>query len=68
MTLGRVEEVLYEVEADALRDYRPETFKYVLETLNEIRQRLELPQSIGAVLQRDTHEHDGPCSVCGDQG
>lgn len=42
MTLGRVEEVLNEVEADTERDYRPETFKYVRETLNEIRRRLGL--------------------------
>lgn len=45
MTLGKVEEVLYEVEADALRDYKPETFKYVLETLNTIRERLGLEKS-----------------------
>jgi hypothetical protein len=45
MTLGRVEEVLDEVEADARRDYTPETLRYVLETLNEIRSRLGLDQS-----------------------
>ena len=42
MTLGRVEEVLDEVEADAERDFSPETRRYIVETLNEIRRRLGL--------------------------
>jgi len=42
VTLGRVEEILDEVEADARRDYRPETLKYILDTLNEVRRRLGL--------------------------
>jgi hypothetical protein len=45
MTLGRVEEVLGEVEADARRDFRPETLKYVVETLDEVRRRLGLDTS-----------------------
>lgn len=42
MTLGRVEEILDEVEADARRDYRPETLRYVLEALNRVRNELGL--------------------------
>jgi hypothetical protein len=45
MTLGRVEEVLDEVESDARHDFRPETLKYVIETLDEIRRRLGLDLS-----------------------
>jgi hypothetical protein len=47
MTLGRVEEVLDEVETDARRDFRPETLRYVIETLDEIRRRLGLDSSEG---------------------
>jgi hypothetical protein len=43
MTLGKVEEVLDEIETDVRRDYRPETLKYVLETLNRVRHELGLP-------------------------
>lgn len=39
MTLGRLAEVLDEMQEDAERDFRPETLKYVIETLNEIRRR-----------------------------
>lgn len=42
MTLGRIEEVLDEVQGEAEMDYRPETFRYVLEALNEVRTRLQL--------------------------
>lgn len=45
MTLGRVEEVLDEVEADARRDFRPETLKYVIETLDAVRRQLGLDPS-----------------------
>lgn len=45
MTLGRVEEVLDEVESDARRDYRPETLRYVVKTLDEVRRRLGLDPS-----------------------
>ena len=45
MTLSRVEEVLDEVEADARFDFRPETLRYVIETLDEIRRRLGLDMS-----------------------
>ena len=49
MTLGRVEEVLDEVQEDASLDYRPETYRYIVETLNEVRTRLKL----------DTRDEDG---------
>ena len=42
MTLGRVEEVLDEVQEDVARDYRPETMRYIVEVLNEVRIRLGL--------------------------
>jgi hypothetical protein len=42
MTLGRLEEVLDEVQAEAKLDYRPETFRYILEALNAVRERLLL--------------------------
>lgn len=42
MTLGRVEEVLDEVEADARHDYTPETLRYVREALNRVRVALGL--------------------------
>lgn len=42
MTLGRVEEVLDEVQEGAASDYRPETMKYIVEVLNEVRTRLGL--------------------------
>lgn len=42
MTLGRVEEVLDEVQEDVASDYRPETMKYIVEVLNEVRIRLGL--------------------------
>lgn len=42
MTLGRIEEILDEVQGEAEMDYRPETFRYVLDTLNEVRYRLGL--------------------------
>ena len=45
MTLGRIEEVLDEVEEDAVRDFKPETFRYIKETLDEIRRRLGLTVS-----------------------
>lgn len=45
VTLGRVEEILDEVEADARRDYRPETLRYVIEALDEVRRRLGLDLS-----------------------
>ena len=46
--LGRQElmaEILDEIEADARRDYRPETLKYVIETLDEVRRQLGLDLS-----------------------
>lgn len=45
MTLGRVEEVLDEMEAEAERDYTPQTLRYIVETLDEIRRRLGLTTS-----------------------
>lgn len=45
MTLGRVEEVLDEMEAEARLDFKPETLRYVLETIDEIRRRLGLDPS-----------------------
>ena len=42
MTLGRVEEVLDEVEDDVERDYSPETRRYIVEVLDDIRRRLGL--------------------------
>lgn len=42
MTLGRMEEILDEVQADARHDYVPETFRYIVDTLNEVRVRLGL--------------------------
>lgn len=42
MTLGRLEEVLDEMDAEAKLDFRPETFKYIHEALNEVRRRLGL--------------------------
>ena len=45
MTLGRIAEVLDELEEDARYDYSPETFRYVRETLNEVRKRLGLDTS-----------------------
>jgi len=45
MTLGRLEEILDEMEDEARRDFRPETFKYVLETIDEIRRRVGLDTS-----------------------
>jgi len=49
MTLGRVEEVLNEVEADAKFDYTPETFRYVREALNRVRVALRLDPSLDVV-------------------
>lgn len=46
MTLGRIEEVLDEVEAEAKLDYTPETFKYVREALNRVRVELGLDLSL----------------------
>lgn len=45
MTLGRVEEVLDEMEVEAAADFKPETFRYVKETLDEIRRRLGITTS-----------------------
>ena len=45
MTLGRLEEILDEIEADARRDYQPETLKYVIETLDAVRRQLDLDLS-----------------------
>jgi len=42
MTLGRVEEVLDEVQEDAESDYSPDTLRYIVEVLNEVRTRLGL--------------------------
>jgi hypothetical protein len=42
MTLGRVEEVLDEVQEEATRDFTPETFRYIRETLNRVRVALGL--------------------------
>ena len=42
MTLGRVEEVLNEVEEDTARDFSAGTHRYIIETLDDIRRRLGL--------------------------
>jgi len=45
MTLGRIEEVLDEVETEARADFSSETLRYVVETLDTIRRRLGLDTS-----------------------
>jgi len=45
MTLGKIEEILDEIEFNARKDYKPETFKYILEVLNNIREELNLDKS-----------------------
>ncbi len=47
MTLGRVEEVLNEVEADLRYSHTPETFRYVVEALDTVRRELGLDTSGG---------------------
>lgn len=42
MTLGRLEEILDELQEDAARDYSPETLRRVLDVLNEVRRRVGL--------------------------
>lgn len=45
MTLGRIAEVLDEIEADAERDFTPNTLRYIRDTLDEVRRRLGLDTS-----------------------
>ena len=47
MTLGKIKEVLDEVETAAYFDYTPETRRYVIETIDDIRRRLGLDTSEG---------------------